>query len=173
MGQPSHPEARLWPALEQISVALSGSGFETSRDGVSSSSWGSLFPGCTTVLVGILFPSIQAEHSSVAPSCTFCYHWEEFGSDVIVASHHGVISCCSTAFGLLFIRLHKPRSSAKSSQWSCVLGPWSSWYPSTLALSSFLTSFLKWVAKTMQFSIFYLSPPYEIKTWESDLFHLK
>lgn len=66
-------------------------------DGVSSDSQGSLFPGCTTLLAGILFPNVQAQHSSFCRCPLLHLLLPLFGSGVIVAPRHEVIGCCSTA----------------------------------------------------------------------------
>lgn len=101
-----------------------GETMASTGDRVSSNSHKSLFQAALPFLWAFCFlmSKLNTHLSAIVPSHTFCYHWEEFASGVIIAPHHEVIGCCLTAFGLLFIRLHKPSSSA-SPQWSCALDP--------------------------------------------------
>lgn len=94
---------------------LSGQGLETSKDRASSSSLSNLYPGCSILQVGILFPNGQAEHSSYCPLLHLL-------SPLVRVWFWCHCSSWSYAFGLLFIRLDK-LSSSTSLQWSCALEP--------------------------------------------------
>lgn len=111
--------------------------------------------------------------AAIAPFCTSCYHWEDFGVKVVPLQVWIGVGCCSTAFDLFFIRINKPSSYKPSSsaylQWFCTIDPLTILVAPCLALSSFLTSILIW----KHIFILYLTPPYAIKTCKSDLFHFK
>lgn len=111
---------------------------------------------CSSIAFCSLMAKLNTHLAAIASSCTFCHHWEEVGSGVTIAVNHEVIGCCSTTFGLLFIRLYKLSCSA-SPQWYSALEPGSTQQPSTLAPSSFLMSVSKWVAKILPFSTSYLT----------------
>lgn len=109
----THPTPRPnWDQCWRRSMwILSGQGLETSKDRASSSSLSNLYPGCSILQVGILFPNGQAEHSSYCPLLHLL-------SPLVRVWFWCHCSSWSYAFGLLFIRLDK-LSSSTSLQWSC------------------------------------------------------
>ena len=142
---------------------------------MSSSSQRSLFPGRTTFLVGILPPNVQAEHSS----CCHCplLHLPLPLRRSWLWCHR---SCLSWSHRLLFNCLWPPLHQTMQAQLfsSCSVILCARPFTILVALCSGSLQFLDILLKPgghnwAQFPIFYLTSPYEIKMWESDLFYLK